>query len=211
MNLLQKELTMRIYEPLAFIQKMLEETMLLAAEIAFLNWNITKGITLIHVIRKIQETIGTTETPLSKTYVNIHTFKENERGRESDLRLIAAGGALLIQDDLLLPQSHLHHLNVHPETLNDVFIVSPLNEVVVQAHCHHHTLTNQKRTCWSIPLKVTRLKRALSQIVWQVLRKRNVQSEKRRVTRTRLTRLNQGKQRGNHHPTLCLKRTLKLD
>lgn len=130
MNLQQKGLTMRIYEPLASIQKTLEETMLLAAETAFLNWSITRGITLTHVIMKIQEITGTTETPLSKTSGNTHIFSESEKEKESVLRLTAAGGAHLIQDDLSLLQYHLHHLSVHPETQNGEFIASHLNEAV---------------------------------------------------------------------------------
>lgn len=130
MNLQQKGLITRIYEPLASTLRMLEETMLLAAETAFLNWSITRGITLIHVITRIQETTGTTETPLSKTSGNTHIFKGSEKERESVLRLIAAGGARLIQDDLSHLPYPLHHLSAHPETQNDVFTASPLNEVV---------------------------------------------------------------------------------
>lgn len=122
---------MRIYEPLAYIQRMLEEIMLLAAETASLNWNIIRGITLTHVIMKIQETTGTTETPLSKTSENTHTFKESEKESESALRLTAAGGALLIQGGPLLLQYHLRHLSVLPETQKDGFTASPLSEVVV--------------------------------------------------------------------------------
>lgn len=131
MSLQQKGRTMKIYEPLASIQKMLEETMLLAAETAFLNWNTIRGITLTRVIMKTQETTGTTETHLSKTSENTHIFKGSEKGSESVLRLIAAGGALPIQGDLLLLQYRLHHLSVHPETQNDGFTASPLSEVVV--------------------------------------------------------------------------------
>lgn len=133
MNLQQKGLTMRIYEHLASIQKKLEETMLLllAAETVFLNWNTIRGITLTHVIMKIQETTGTTETPLSKIFENTHIFKEREKESENVLRLTGAGGALPTQGDLLLPQYRLHHRSVRPETQNGVFTASPLSEVVV--------------------------------------------------------------------------------
>lgn len=131
MNLRQKGLTMRIYEPLASIQRMPEETMLLAAETVSLSWNTIRGITLTHAIMKTQGTIGTTETPLSKTSENIHTYKGSEKESGNVLRLTAAGGALLIHGDLLLLQYRLHHLNVLPETQNDGFTASPLSEVVV--------------------------------------------------------------------------------
>lgn len=122
---------MRIYELLASIQRMLEETMLLAAETGFLNWNTIRGITLTRVIMKTQETTGTTETPLSKTSENTHIFKGSEKESENVLRLTAAGGALPIQGDLLLLQYRLHHLSVLPETQNDGFTASPPSEVVV--------------------------------------------------------------------------------
>lgn len=131
MNLQQNGLTMRIYEPLASIQRKPEETMLLAAENAFLNWNIIKGIILIHAIMKIQESTGIIETPLNKTSENTHIFKGNEKGSENVSRLIAAGGALPIQDDLLVQQYHLHHLSGFPETRSDGFTASPLKEVTV--------------------------------------------------------------------------------
>lgn len=131
MNLQQKGLTTRIYEPLVSIQRMLEETTLLAAESVFLNWNTIRGITLTHVIMKTQETTGTIETPLSKTSENTHIFKGREKESGSGLRLTAAGGALHIQGDLLLLQYRLHHLSVLPEIQNDGFTASPLSEVVV--------------------------------------------------------------------------------
>lgn len=121
---------MRIYEPLASIQRKLEETMLLEAESVFLNWNTIRGNTLTHVM-KTQETTGTTETPLSKTSENTHIFKESEKESGNVLRLTAAGGALPIQDDLLLLQYRLHHLSVLPEIQNGGFTASPLSEVVV--------------------------------------------------------------------------------
>lgn len=131
MNLQQRGLTMRIYEPLASIQRMLEETTLLAAENVFLNWNTIRGITLTLVTMKTQETTGITETHLSKTFENTHIFKESEKENESALRLTAAGGALRTQDDLLLRQYRLHRLSGLPETQNDGFTASPLSEVEV--------------------------------------------------------------------------------
>lgn len=60
-----------------------------------------------------------------------------------------------------------------------------------------------------MPQRVTRVRRAVNQIVWQVLRKPNVQNEKRKVTKTKLRRLNQGKQRGSPRPTHCLNQSLR--
>lgn len=80
---------------------------------------------------KTQETTGTTETPLSKTFENTHIFKGSEKESENALRLTAADGALPIHGDLLLLQFHHHHLTVLPEIQKDGFIASPLREVVV--------------------------------------------------------------------------------
>jgi len=122
---------MRIYEPLAFIQRMLEENMLHAAENVFLNWNIIRGITLTHAFMKIQETTGTTETPLSKTSGNTLIYKGSENGNGSASKPIVAGGAHLIQGDPLLPQYHPHRLSELPEMPNEEFTASPLREAVV--------------------------------------------------------------------------------
>lgn len=131
MNLQQKGLTLRIYGHLASILKKLEETTLLAAGNVFLNWNTFRGNTLTHVFMKTQETSGTSETPLSKTFENTHIFKESEKESESGLRLIVAGGALPIQGDLLLLQYHHHPLSELPETQKDAFTVNLQREVVV--------------------------------------------------------------------------------
>lgn len=97
MSLQLKGLTMKISEPLASIQMMLEETMLRAAEIVFLNWNIIRETTSIHAIMKTQETTETIEIRLNKISENTHTFRGSVKGRESVLKLIAAGGALHIR------------------------------------------------------------------------------------------------------------------
>lgn len=103
----------------------------LAAENDFLNLSTIREITLIHVTMKTQETTGTTGTLLSKIFGNIHTFKGSVKESENVLRLTGAGGVRPIQGDQLPQQCHLHHLSVHPETLNDEFTASPLSEVVV--------------------------------------------------------------------------------
>lgn len=130
MNLPQKELTTRTYEPLDFTQRRHEETMLHAAENAFLNWNIIRGITLTHVIMKTQETTGTTETPLNKTSENTHIYRENERESGSVLKPTVPGGAHHIPGVRSLPQYQRPHLSVLLETLNGEFTASLLKEVV---------------------------------------------------------------------------------
>lgn len=130
MSLQQKGPTMRTLEPLASIQKMQEESTLLAAENDFLNWNTIKGIILTRAIMMTRETTETTETHLSKTFENTHIYKESESGSENVLRLIAVAGAHPIQGELSLHLCRHHHLNVHQETQNEEFTASHLKEVV---------------------------------------------------------------------------------
>lgn len=110
---------------------MLVENMLRAAESAFPDWNIIRGNTLIHAIMKTQETTGTIETLSSKTSENTPIFKESEKESGSVSRLIVAGGAHLIQGELLLPQYPPLHQNGLPETQSDVFTASHLRGVAV--------------------------------------------------------------------------------
>lgn len=208
----QKEPTLRMHAPLApFTPKILAETILPAAVSGILNWSTTRENTLTHATMKTPGSSGIIEILLSRTFGNTHTSRGSEKGSGSALRQTESGGARLIHGarSPLLPP--LHHLSVLPETQSDGSTVSPLSEVVVAAHSHHHALTRLTRLLhWNMEpaLRVRGWKKTptwlnLSVSVDLGLRKASGEDERRKVTKKKGRRVSQGKRRCNlpasHH------------
>lgn len=206
----QKELTLRMYAPLApFTPKTLTEITPPAAVIGIRSWSITRENTLTHAIMRTLGSSGIIEILLSRTFGNTHTSRGSEKGSGSALRQTESGGARLIHGarSPLLPP--LHHLSVLPETQSDGSTVSPLSEVVVAAHSHHHALTRLTRLLhWNMEpaLRVRGWKKTSNWLNLSVLlglRRASGGDERRKVTKKKGRRVSQGKRRCNlpasHH------------